>query len=226
MNHNKNSQMRVRLLQRYGIFATVSALLALCLVVSGVLAGFPARAQGGVDIAVVPSSKTVLVNEIFTLDIYVYPNGQQVDAVDADMTFNPTYLEVQSITGDTSGLPDELYSAVDNTAGTLTHSRGKLTGTPPSSTFRLCSIELKAEAATEGTPLAFTALTNAYFQGGKLLREKTDGIVIIRMPVIPVGGVTYPDAPGQILALWVGLIVVGGLILGAVGMIFRRRKGV
>jgi hypothetical protein len=124
------------------------------------LGASPAQAEllslqtASVDIAVVPSSRTVQVNETFTLDIYVYPNGQQVDAVDADLTFDPTYLEVLSVTGDSSGLDIELYNAFNNSAGTLTHSRGKLTGTPPSSTFRLCSISLKAKAATGGTTLA------------------------------------------------------------------------
>jgi len=158
---------------------------------SSTMAGCPAQIEpmsfpltspdAVVDIAVVPSSKTVFVNDLFTLDIYVYPNGQQVDTVDADMTFNPTYLKVQSITGDSSGLDAELYSTFDNSAGRLTHSRGKLTGTPPSSTFRLCCISLKAEAATAGTTLAFTAYTGAYFEGASVLRNTTNGTVIIQL---------------------------------------------
>ena len=70
----------------------------------------------------------------------------------------PTYLEVLSITGDSSGLNIELYSAFDNLAGTLTHSRVTF-GPFPDSTFRLCSIEFRAKAATAGTTLAFTDVT-------------------------------------------------------------------
>ncbi len=177
--------MRLRWLQCRGFWAVRCSLLALCLVVSGVLAGAPAQAEtvslqaASVDIAVVPSSKTAALNETFSLDIYVYPNGQPVDAVDADLTFNPAYLEVLSITGDPSALPIELFSAFDNVVGTLTHSRGILQGTPPSSTFRLCSIELRARGVTEGTVLAFTDLTDAYFEGKSLLGTFSDGTVMV-----------------------------------------------
>jgi hypothetical protein len=159
--------------------------LILSLVISSVLAGSPVGAEPVslqapvVDIAVIPSSKTVALNETFTLDIYVYPNGQPVDAVDADLTFNPAYLEVLSIIGEPWELPIELYSAFDNTKGTLTHSRGILQGTPPSSTFLLCSIEFRAKGVTAGTGLAFTDLTDAYFEGKSLLDTSSDGMVVV-----------------------------------------------
>ena len=130
-----------------------------------------------VDIAVVPDSKSVVVNEVFTFDVYVYPNAQQVDSVDADITFDPTYLEVQSIISDTSGLDLEMHSDFNNSAGTLTHSGGTFGPSFPDSTFRLCSISLRATAATTGTTLAFTAVTDAYFGGPSVLRNKTNGTV-------------------------------------------------
>jgi hypothetical protein len=180
------------LLQCRSFSAAVSCLLALCLVVSDVPVDFPVRAEpislqaAVVDIAVVPSSKTVDVDDTFTLEIWVYPNGQEVDAVDADMTFDPTYLEVQSITGDSSGLELEFYNDRDNTNGTLTHSRGaSFSQTPPSTTFRLCSISLKAKAATSGTTLAFTDLTGAYSEGVSVLGSTTDGTIIVTSPYPP-----------------------------------------
>jgi hypothetical protein len=185
-------KMRLAWLRRCGFWAAVCS-LALCLVVSGVLAGSPAQAgpvplqTGTVDIAVVPSEVTVELKETFTLEIWIYPHDQQVDTVDADLTFDPTYLEVLSITGDPAALPEELYSVFDNTSGTLTHSRGVLVGTPPSSDFRLCSIELRAKAITDGgvlslskgTILAFTGLTDAYFAGKSLLDISSDGTVTV-----------------------------------------------
>jgi hypothetical protein len=167
--------MRPQLLRRRGSWAVVSCLLTLCLFAHGVGAGFPLQVKPAslrvarVDITVIPSSLTVDVQDTFTVEIWVCPNGQQVDAVDADLTFDPTYLEVLSVSGDPSALPDELYSAFDNAVGTLTHSRGILVGTLPSTDFRLCSIELRARAVTDGTMLAFTGLTDAYFQGQGLL---------------------------------------------------------
>ena len=177
MNYNKNSKMRFRLWQRRGFWAAVSSLVALCLVVSAV----PSLAQSVVvDIAVVPASKTVYVNDTFTLEIWVYPNGQQVDSVDADLTFHPAYLEVVDIIGDPSGLEFENYSNWNNTNGTLTHSRGAgFAQTPPSTTFRLCSIEFKAKAVTPGTMLAFTTRTDAAFEGKSVLGTQLDGLVTV-----------------------------------------------
>jgi hypothetical protein len=177
--------MRFQWLRCRVSWAVVCSVLALCLVVSGVPAGSLAEAEpvllqaAVVDIEVVPSLKTVNLNETFTLDIYVYPNGQPVDAVDADLTFNPAYLEVLSIIGEPWELPIELYSAFDNTKGTLTHSRGILQGTPPSSTFLLCSIELRARGVTAGTGLAFTDLTGAYSEGESVLDSTSDGTVVV-----------------------------------------------
>ena len=228
MNYNKNSKMRFRLWQHRGFWAVVSSLVALCLVVGGALGAPPVQAEpmllaAVVDIAVVPSSVTVRPDAIFTLDIYVYPNGQQVDAVDAAMAFDPTYLEVLSITGDPSGLDQPLYSAFDNTAGTLTHSQGKFSAPFPTTDFRLCSIEFKAKAATAGTILAFTGAgaTGAYFGGSSVLRNTTNGTIEISVTA-PVGGVGYLADPAQILAPWVGLIAMTGLILVAVVRFLKK----
>ena len=231
MNQDKSGKARFRLLQRRGSWPVLSALLGLCLVVSGVLAGSPARAEpmsllgAAVDIGVVPSSVTVQTGDTFTLEIWVYPHGQEVDVVDADMTFDPDKLEVLSITGDPSALPIELYSAFDNVNGTLTHSRGILVDTPPSTDFRLCSIEFKAKAATDETPLAFTDLTSAFSGGEAVETETTEPIVVIVTPPpppIPVGGVAYLADLGQILAPGMAMLaVIAGLILGAV-VVFRN----
>jgi hypothetical protein len=214
-----------RLWQHRGFWAVVSCLLALGFAVSGALRASPVQAEptslraATVDIAVVPSSVSVYVGLVFTLEIWVYPHGEQVDAVDADMTFDPAYLEVLSITGDPSALPDELFNAFDNGAGTLTHSRGILVGTPPSTDFRLCSIRLRAKATTEGTMLAFTDLAGAYFEGDPVLDDTIDGTVALP---IPVGGVARRPDPGRVLAAWTPkLMAVAGLILG-VAVVFRK----
>jgi hypothetical protein len=220
MSHNLSSKTWLRLSQNHGFWARAASLLAVCLAVSGVLAGSPGQAESTslraamVDIAVVPSSVSVYVNEIFTLEIWVYPNGQPVDVVDADVTFDPTCLEVLSITGDPSALPDELYSAFDNAVGSLTHSQGILVGAPPSSTFRLCSIELRARATTYGMTLAFTDLTGSYFEGDPVLRDTIGSTVIIP---IPVGGEAGLPDPGRILTRSVvRRAAIAGLMLGAV----------
>lgn len=235
MNHNMTRKLRFQLPRR-GVRAVAASLLAVCLVVNAVsfagVGNIGSRAlangpQSVVDIAVVPSSKTVWENAVFTLDIYVYPHGQEVDTVDALMTFDPDHLEVQSITGDPSGLDVEMKNEFDNEAGTLEHGRATWSSPYPDNDFRLCSIELRAKDPTPGTMLAFTDRTDATEPtlGASVLRDTTDGTVKIQETVRPVGGVTYPEGPGWALAPWVGLIALAGLILGAVGMIFRRCMG-
>jgi hypothetical protein len=229
MSHNASSKARLRLPKCDGFWALAASLLAACLAVSGMLAGSPVQAESTslqaatVDIAVIPSSVSVYVNEIFTLEIWVYPNGQPVDVVDADIIFDPTCLEVLSITGDPSALPDELYSVFDNAVGSLTHSRGILVGAPPSSTFRLCSIELRAKASTYGMTLTFTDLTGSYFEGDPVLRDTIGSTVIIP---IPVGGEARLPDPGRILARSVvRRAAIAGLMLGAVVILhFGIRK--
>lgn len=190
---NRSSKVWLQWLERRSSWAAAFSFLALGLVVGGMMTDSPAQAEptllqaAVVDIAVVPSSKTVKVNDTFTLDIYVYPNGQEVDAVDADLTFEPAYLEVQGITGNASGLEYELYNDWNNADGKLTHSRGASFGqTLPTSAFRLCTILLTTKAATDGTTLAFTGDTGAYGEAGcPVLRSTTDGTVIIISPYPP-----------------------------------------
>jgi hypothetical protein len=228
MNDNRSKKVKFGLLQRRGFRAMVSSLPALCLVV-GMLIASPVQAEPVplqpfvVDIALAPCPQVIEAGKAFTLNIYVHPNDQQVDAVDADLTFDPTYLKVLSVTGDPSGLELELPGGFDNTNGTLRHSRGAdFTQTPPSTTFRLCSIVFRAEAATPGTTVAFTELTGAYFEGASVLRDTADCEVTVSAPV---GGVAYLPNRIQILAPWLGKLgVIAGLILGAV-VALRRAHG-
>ena len=211
--------MCFELLQRYVANSMVRSLLALCALLGCVLAGSPVQAESGsltapaVGIAVVPASMIVREDEVFTLELWVYPHGQEVDVVDADMSFNPTQLEVLSVTGDPAALPIELHSAFSNVAGTVTHSRGILIGTAPSTDFRLCSIELRAKATVEGTTLAFTDLTGAFCGGEPVETETTDATLTITLPV---GGVARLPDPGRLATrLLVKLAGLSGVMLGA-----------
>ena len=141
-----------------------------------------APADAYVDISIQPSSETVVVGESFSLQIYVDPNGQPVDTVDAEVTFDPDLLQVESVVGNSGGLATQLYSAYDNDAGTVTHSRGQLSGDPPTSGFTLCTITFQAVAATGGTDVVFTGSTNAYYAGPSVLGSTSKGTVTVEEP--------------------------------------------
>lgn len=228
MGINTSDRVRVRPLQHRGFWATV-CLLGLCLVVSGMPAGSPVYAEpmsllaGPVTIAVVPSSFQVPAGSYITVEVWVYPNGQLVDTVDADMTFNPNHLEVVSITGDPATLDVELFSAFDNPSGSLTHSRGTF-GAPVTTDFRLCSIQFRARAVTDDANLVFTDLTSAFVGGQPVETEPTDPTAEVVRPA-PVGGVGYLVGPGQMMATWaVELTGIAGLILGAAAILRVRRR--
>jgi len=144
-------------------------------------------ASEGVIISVVPGSSTVRLGQIFTVTIQVQAGTQQVDVVDADMTFPAGALVVVDAGGEPTNrvipgpaLALELYNQVDNAAGTLTYSAGAAFGsTPPSGTFTLAMIRFRAQQMVTNGPLHFTEITGAYFEGGNVLDARVDGMVTV-----------------------------------------------
>lgn len=154
--------------------------------------GAPSASGGsGVDIAVSPSARTVVVGESFTMAVVVDPNEVPVDTVHADVTFDPAMLQVTSVTGHSSGLDLEVINAFDNGAGTLTHRRESSSGDPTASPFTLCTIVFDAVGVTEGTTLSFTEDTDAYLQGTSVLGSTSGATVVVEEPATPT---TAPSA--------------------------------
>jgi len=146
---------------------------------------------GSVSIGLAPSSKTVAVGQVFTLAIQLEAGSQPVDGAEAHLDFDPTYLrvvnadgvEADEITEVTTWLDTVLQNAVDNRQGTIDYAAGVLIGEPPTGTFTLASIRLKAITETMDTGLSFvftdTRKTDAVFEGTSVLGEHYDGNVII-----------------------------------------------
>jgi hypothetical protein len=148
-----------------------------------------------VTIAISPSSQTVIVGEIFTLDIRIEASSQIVDTAAAFVDFNPTYLTVVAADGNPvnevipgSTLPTVLQNSVDNGAGQIDYVAGMLTGTPPSGSFTVATIRFKAKTQTagSGTPITFVFSpparnTDVLYQGTSVLEANVDGNVTIQM---------------------------------------------
>jgi hypothetical protein len=96
-----------------------------------------------IDLALLPSSQTVAVDEIFDVIIEAQCNGQDVTGIAAFIDFDPDYLEVQSIT-DGGTLSDFVVSDYDNDAGTIDYNAGTFTQPLPSGTFTVATIKFKA----------------------------------------------------------------------------------
>jgi hypothetical protein len=102
------------------------------------------------------SSENICIGQTFTLDIKTNVDGEQpVSGVQAFVDFDPTYLEVLSVTPGAS-LPTVLQNTYDNTAGTIDYSAGKLGAPFPTGEFTVATIEFEALAETSGTAVTFS----------------------------------------------------------------------
>ncbi|MCL0097948.1 cohesin domain-containing protein [Dehalococcoidia bacterium] len=136
-----------------------------------------------VNISIQPPTRSVVVGETFILDIQVDAGDQPVHGVSAFLDFDPTYLEVVSITpGDT--LDVVLLNTYDNDAGTIDYSAGTLTEPFPSGTFVVATVEFKAIEETAATAIDFSTSeprkTMAVYEGQDVTGAITGGTVKIR----------------------------------------------
>ena len=147
-----------------------------------------------VNIRIDPPGSTAAPGELFTVDIALQAGSQPVDAVDAYLSFDPTYLRVVDAAGNEttsitpgSALPLVLQNSADNSTGRITFSAGRqLSGSPPSGDFVLATIRFKAMAGTGagGTPVNFMEGTDVFSQGESVLGTRADGVVIISGPTL------------------------------------------
>ncbi|MCL0097952.1 cohesin domain-containing protein, partial [Dehalococcoidia bacterium] len=164
--------------------------MILALVVAPGRSPVTAEAGGGavVDLVLLPQTQTVNVGDEFDITIEARCHGQKIHGVDVFLDFDPTYLEVVSITcGDTLDVP--LLSDWDNAAGTVDYSAGKLLPPFPDHTFDVAVVTLRAKAATDSTSISFHHVsprqTLAVFEGESVLRETIGATVTITAVVVP-----------------------------------------
>ena len=108
---------------------------------------------GTATMALTPATTTVNVGQNFNLSVQVNAGTQQVNTVQVSLKFDPTYLEVVSLTqvGELDGIVQNTY---DNTAGTISYAAAKLGGSV-TGTFSVVQIQFKAKAAAPSTAVQF-----------------------------------------------------------------------
>lgn len=117
-----------------------------------------------VTLYVDPNPASALVGTNFSVGVWcrVEPGEEVTGVVGVDlyMSFDPTYLEVNSLTPG-SALNAILANQVNNAAGTIYYAAGRLESppNPVMGEFLLFTLNLRAKAATESTLLDFTAAT-------------------------------------------------------------------
>jgi len=135
---------------------------------------------GPVDLAVSPPFYATATGMDFALDIVALAGPQPVDVVDAALTFAPAHLQVTGITPGTA-LGQVLAMDYDNVAGTARcAAQRRPADPPPTGTFAVCRLHLRAGAPTPGTTLAFDAgASHVAYMGLDLLRNTINGTVEI-----------------------------------------------
>ena len=141
------------------------------------------------DVGLSVDSATTQNGDIFTLDIRVQPNGQEVDTADVRLTFDRNYLRVVDSSGNASASiiadPDGVFGNVlrnnaDNSAGAIRYAAGPdFTQSPRATSFRLATIRFQAIQPTSGTLIQLGGCTVAR-SGIPSGLTKTDGQVAIQ----------------------------------------------
>jgi hypothetical protein len=148
-----------------------------------------------------------VVNDTFTVNIQL-SGPDSVRGASAYINFDKTKLQVQSITPG-AALDTVLQNEFDNSAGAINYSAGKLTGTLPTGTFTLATIQLKALAVTS-TPTQLTfvfeqpnRVTDVITTGSvSVLGTATGGAISIITPTV-YGQVTFQGRPTPPHASWI-----------------------
>lgn len=184
----------------------MGALLALMMIMasamvpghSGVMA--EPGGQGVVDLVLLPPHHTVNAGDTFDVTIEAQRHGQEIHGIDVFLNFDPTYLEVESITPGVA-LDIVLVEVFDNDAGTLGYSAGRLVPPFPGDTFDVAVVTFRAKAGTDSTPISFhhdsPRQTLAVFDGVSKLDETIGATVTITDVASPRYALTVTVDPAE-----------------------------
>lgn len=168
-----------------------------------------------------PSSQTVAVNDIFTLDLYLNnADATEFDTVLSWISFDPAVLEVQDADAGTGGIQIEsdplgiygfnfhMANSADNTTGRIDLQESFSLGGTSTQTGIFARIDFKALALTSSTSIDFmfnptwglTPTTSVLRSGSDVLgssSDHTDGTMGATAEVVP--------EPGSLVLLGSGL---------------------
>ena len=109
---------------------------------------------GPVTLALIPQGYTGQVGDQFDIILQVQAGTQDVDIVSAFVNFNPSVLQVVSITPGTT-LAIVLTNTFNNTTGVVDYEAGRLIGPFPTGTFTLATVRVQGIAVVQNSPVVF-----------------------------------------------------------------------
>jgi hypothetical protein len=116
-----------------------------------------------VNLALLPVSNTVKVGQTFTVTVQAEAGAQPVHAVELHISLPPGLHVVapdgtpSEIIQSSAVLPVELVNHADNRTGQIDYAAA-YAGTPPSGTFTLATIRLRAGLPVDDRPIRFVQL--------------------------------------------------------------------
>lgn len=168
-----------------------------------------------------PASKTVAMNQDFTLDVMIDPGTNQVNGVGLRVTFDPAKFRLNSVSNAGGALSEALPgSAVDNNAGTASADFAIAPGgTPVTTASKIATLSLHSLSAVSNSSVSFTSGAYAVAAG-----ETVDVITTRNAAAVTVTGVTYGDADfANLASQW---LQTGSADLNSDGIVNTRDLGI
>jgi hypothetical protein len=141
-----------------------------------------APSAGNALIVVYPTTSTVAIGDVFTVTVQLQSGSQLVDGAQASLDFDPTLLQVKSLTGNSAAFPLVLQSTFSNTAGTIDYAAGTLSNFP-SGDISLVQIQFEVIGGPASTPLSFhyglPRQTDVTYGGASILAGASGRSVVI-----------------------------------------------
>jgi hypothetical protein len=156
-------------------------------------------------LALEPQTLTTSIGESFELPILVQLDGQAVDGASAYLNFDPTLMQVATITAG-SELDIVLLKSFDNATGEVDFSAGTLSEPWPTTTFVLATVTFTATTESDGTPIGFNTVlprpSDVTFAGDSLLDKSAGNTIVIENRSTILASVALQGRPSAPDARW------------------------
>ncbi|MEM7029579.1 MAG: FG-GAP-like repeat-containing protein [Chloroflexota bacterium] len=140
------------------------------------------------------TSLTIDINETVTTTIDVKPNGESINLVSVNLSFDPALVEVTNVAL-TDQLPFVISAPeIDQNNGVISFTVGKLVNFLTED-FSVATLTLKGNAVTTGTDLTFLGTTEVNGLGGMVLGSRASLTVVVEGTETPTPTPTNTATP-------------------------------
>jgi len=137
---------------------------------------------GTVDLIALPVSQSVGLNGVFTVTLQVQAGTQAMNGLSAYLNVDPAFLEILSLTPNTTQFTTLLENDFNAATGQINLSLGKLSAPFPSGTFTIATLQMKALQAGNalvGFSFGGARTTDVYFNAVSVFRNAQNASVTI-----------------------------------------------